>query len=58
MVTVGEVGSSGEGSETRGAGCGMRDRPEPGGEALEIDRGRDRHMLQVDFGQAAVAAAA
>ena len=40
------IGSSGERGEARGAGGGARDRPEPGGEALEIDRGRGRHVLQ------------
>ena len=34
------------------------DRPEPGGEAVEIDRGRGRHVLQVGPGQPAIAAAA
>src|SRR4051795_9663897 len=57
--TVGEVGSSRrEGGEARGAGGGARDRPEPGGEALEIDRGRGRHVLQAGPGQPPVAAAA
>ena len=50
--TVGEVGSScGEGGEARGAGGGTGDRPEPGGEPLEVDRGRGRHVLQVRLGQ-------
>src|SRR3954469_2683327 len=57
--TVGEVGSSRrEGGEARGAGGGARDRPEPGGEALEVDRGRGRHVLQAGPGQPPVAAAA
>ena len=47
LDTVGEVGSSRrERGEAGGAGCGARDRPEPGGEALEVDRGRGRHVLQ------------
>src|SRR3954465_3476035 len=57
--TVGEVGSSRrEGGEARGAGGGARDRPEPGGDALEVDRGRGRHVLQAGPGQPPVAAAA
>src|SRR4051794_6381062 len=49
--TVGEVGSGGsEGGEARGAGRGARDRAEPGGEALDIDRGRGRHVLEVRLG--------
>src|SRR5512135_103242 len=56
--TVGEVGSSGECGKARGAGDGTWDRPEPGGEAVQIDRGRGRHVLQVGLSQAAVAAAA
>ena len=57
--TVGEVGSSGgERGEAGGAGGGARDRPEPGGEALEVDRGRGGHVLQVGPGQPAVAAPA
>src|SRR4051812_3814315 len=57
--TVGEVGSSRrEGGEAGGAGGGARDRPEPGGETLEVDRGRGGDVLQVGPGQAAVAAAA
>src|SRR4051794_19532334 len=57
--TVGEVGSGGsEGGEARGAGRGARDRAEPGGKALDIDRGRGRHVLEVRLGQSAVAAAA
>src|SRR3954453_6257566 len=57
--TVGEVGSSRrEGGEARGAGGGARDRPEPGGEALEVDRGRGRHVLQAGPGQPPVAAGA
>src|SRR4051794_5166876 len=55
--TVGEVGSGGEGGEAGSAGGGARDRPEPGGEPLEVDRGRGRHVLQVRLGQPAVAAA-
>ena len=47
-----------ERGEARGAGGGARGRPEPGGEALEVDRGRGRHVLQVGPGQPAVAAAA
>ena len=56
--TVGEVGSSGEGGEARGTGGGPRHGPEPGGEAVEIDRGRGRHVLQAGPGQPAIAAAA
>src|SRR5690348_4841475 len=57
--TVGEVGSSRrEGGEAGGAGGGARGRPEPGGEALEVDRGRGGDVLQVGPGQPAVAAAA
>ena len=58
MDTVGEVGSSGERGEARGAGGGARGRPEAGGEAFEVDGGRDRHVPQVRLGQPAVAAAA
>jgi hypothetical protein len=43
--TIGEVGSSGECGEARGAGCGTRDRLGPVGEALEIDRGGGGHVL-------------
>src|SRR4051794_24787377 len=56
--TVGEVGSGGAGGEARGAGGGARDRPEPGREPLEVDGGRGGHVLQMGFGQPAVAAAA
>src|SRR4051794_30668449 len=48
--TVGEVGSGGEGGEARGAGGGTRDRPEPGGQALEIDCSGGGDVLQVGFG--------
>src|SRR4051794_2650001 len=59
LDTVGEVGSSGgEAGEARGAGGGAWGRPEPGGEALDIDRGRGRHVLEVGLGEAAIAAAA
>jgi hypothetical protein len=59
LDTGGEVGSSGgERDEARGAGGGARERPEPGGEPLEVDRGRGRDVLQVRLGQAAVAATA
>jgi hypothetical protein len=53
--TVGEVGSSGKGGKARGAGGGAWDRLEPGGEALEVERGRGRHVLQVRPGQPSVA---
>src|SRR4051812_28768740 len=57
LDTGGEVDSSGsERDEARGAGGGARERPEPGGEPLEVDRGRGRDVLQVRLGQAAVAA--
>src|SRR3954453_23831767 len=56
--TVGEVGSGGEGGEAGSAGGGARDRPEPGREPLEVDRGRGRHVLQVRLGQPPIAAAA
>src|SRR3954451_7429490 len=57
--TVGEVGSGGgERGEAGGAGGGPRGRPEPGREALEVDRGRGGDVLQVRPGQPAVAAAA
>src|SRR4051794_32732714 len=57
--TVGEVGSGdGERGEAGGAGGGARGRPEPGREALEVDRGRGGDVLQVRPGQPAVAAAA
>jgi hypothetical protein len=56
--TVGEVGSGGEGGEARDPGGGARDRPEPGGEPLEVERGRGCNVLQVGPGQSAVAAAA
>src|SRR3954467_6038867 len=56
--TVDEVGSSGQGGETGGASGGARDRPEPVAHTSEVDRGRGRHMLQVGYGQPAVAAAA
>src|SRR5215212_1718355 len=56
--TVGEVGLGGEGGETRGAGGGARDRAELGREPLEVDGGRGGHVLQMGFGQPAVAAAA
>src|SRR5689334_15243423 len=59
LDTVGEVGSSRrEGGEARGAGGGARGRAEPGGEALEVDRGRGGHVLEARPGQPAVAAAA
>src|SRR4051794_4667303 len=54
--TVGEVGSGGEGGEAGSAGSGARDRPEPGGEPFEVDRGRGRHVLQVRLGQPPIAA--
>src|SRR3954451_14828081 len=53
--TAGEIGSSGERGEARGAGGGPRDRPEPVAQATEIDRSRGRHVLQVGPGQSAVA---
>src|SRR4051794_33480661 len=57
--TVGEVGSGdGEGGEAGGTGGGARGRPEPGREALEVDRGRGGDVLHVRPGQPAVAAAA
>ena len=57
--TVGEVGSSGgKGGETRRTGGGTGDRPEPGGEPFEVDRGGGRDVLEVRLGQPAVAAAA
>src|SRR4051794_41775798 len=49
--TAGEIGSGGERGEAGGAGGGPRDGPEPGGEALEVDRGRGRHVLQAGPGQ-------
>src|SRR3954447_10236100 len=56
--TVGEVGLGGEGAKTRGAGGGAWARADPGGEPLEVDRGRGGHVLQMGFGQPAIAAAA
>src|SRR5690242_9502680 len=59
-TTVGELilGGGSERREARGAGGGARDRPEPGGEAFEVDRGRGRDVLEVGPGQPAVAAPA
>ena len=56
--TAGEIGSRGERGEAGGAGGGARDRPEPVGQAGEVDRGRGRDVLEMGPGQAAVAAAA
>src|SRR4051794_41565602 len=44
--------------ERRGAGGGARGRAEPGGETLDVDRGRGGDVLEVRPGQPAVAAAA
>src|SRR5215212_6755580 len=52
------VGSSGERGEARGAGGGPWHRSEPGGEAVEIDRGRGCHVLQAGPGQSTIATAA
>src|SRR4051794_27082807 len=56
--TAGEVGSGGQSGEARGAGGGARGRAEPGGETLDVDRGRGGDVLEVRAGQPAVAAAA
>src|SRR4051794_32904475 len=56
--TAGEIGSGGQSGEARGAGGGTRGRAEPGGETLDVDRGRDGDVLEVRPGQPAVAAAA
>src|SRR3954451_24937 len=55
MDTVGEVVSGGQGGEARGAGGGARGRAEPGGETLDVDRGRGGDVLQVRPGEPAVA---
>src|SRR4051794_3129387 len=57
LDTVGGVGAGGEGGEAGGAGGGARDRPEPGGEPFEVDRGRGGDVLEVRSGQPAIAAA-
>src|SRR3954447_22018344 len=46
------------GRRNGGASGGARVRPEPVAHTSEVDRGRGRHMLQVGYGQPAVAAAA
>src|SRR3954454_20658380 len=56
--TVGEVGSGGQGGEAGDAGGGTRGRAEPGGETLDVDRGRSGDVLEVRPGEPAVAAAA
>src|SRR5690349_17284773 len=56
--TVGEVVSGGQGGEARGAGGSARGSSEPGGETLDVDRGRGGDVLEVRPGQPAVAAAA
>src|SRR6478609_2169284 len=56
--TVGEVVSGGQGGEARGPGGGARGRAEPGGETLDVDRGRGGDLLEARPGQPAVAAAA